>query len=613
MHTIDYVLIVFYLVFPLLVGPWLAKQVKSSADLFAAGNQSPWWLSGMSAYMTMFSSGTFVVWGGIAFKYGLVSVSICMALGFSALIVSALLARRWKNSGANSAAEYIQHRFGPGVVQMYTWLIMAARLVGVAVSIYSFAVIACELIPFPPDSFLVNSQGRISTEAAIVVAGVAIIGYTVFGGLWSVLVTDMIQFVVLTSTVAIVVPLVLSEAGGFEGIQNATPEGFLEPTANDFTWWFLAGWIVIHAMKIGGEWAFVQRLTCVPSASDSVKSAALFGMLYLVTPIFWMTPAMAYRVMDPIPETLTADLASYYPSQEVSSLPTEDQQHFQNEEYAKLSEESVASIRSRSIDRKAEAAYIKACENVAPTGVLGMMLASMFAATASMANSELNVLAGALTSEIYARLRSSKPSEKHLVFVGRLLTVVIGAAFIGIALLVPRMGGAEKVILTITGLFVGPMVLPTIWGLFSKKIGWGATVLTVLVSAAAAAVLKYVVNDLAIIQDNMRLAEIIVGTVVPALVLILCELSGKHIDPGATEAETLKVRLDSESRPSPLKLPLMVMGIALGTQTAVFSLLTMYVKEHQTVLAVQAIACGLLTAGVIYAIKRDSTNSTAEA
>src|SRR5690606_41547824 len=51
-------------------------KVKNTSDLFGAGGRSPWWVSGLSGFMTMFSAGTFVVWGGIAYKHGLVAVSI---------------------------------------------------------------------------------------------------------------------------------------------------------------------------------------------------------------------------------------------------------------------------------------------------------------------------------------------------------------------------------------------------------------------------------------------------------------------------------------------------------------------------------------------------------
>jgi len=50
---------------------------------------------------------------------------------------------------------------------------------------------------------------------------------------------------------------------------------------------------------VGAEWAFVQRYLCVPTEAAARRSARLFGILYLVSPVFWMLPPMLYRSVDP--------------------------------------------------------------------------------------------------------------------------------------------------------------------------------------------------------------------------------------------------------------------------------------------------------------------------
>jgi len=75
--------------------------------MFAAGGQSPWWTSGLSAFMTMFSANTFVVWGGIAYKMGLVAVIINLMYGVAALLVGYFVAGRWKNLGIETPAQFI--------------------------------------------------------------------------------------------------------------------------------------------------------------------------------------------------------------------------------------------------------------------------------------------------------------------------------------------------------------------------------------------------------------------------------------------------------------------------------------------------------------------------
>lgn len=100
MHGLDYLVIAFYLSGIFVVGLLFTRRNKSSADMFAAGGQSPWWTSGLSAFMTMFSANTFVVWGDIAYKFGMVAVGINLMYGVAALLVGYFVAGRWKKSAS---------------------------------------------------------------------------------------------------------------------------------------------------------------------------------------------------------------------------------------------------------------------------------------------------------------------------------------------------------------------------------------------------------------------------------------------------------------------------------------------------------------------------------
>ena len=97
MNFIDYTILIFYMLGVFGVGFFLSSKNNSTEDMFAAGGESPWWTSGLSSFMTMFSAGTFVVWGGIAYEHGIVAVVINICYGVAAITVGYFVAGKWKN------------------------------------------------------------------------------------------------------------------------------------------------------------------------------------------------------------------------------------------------------------------------------------------------------------------------------------------------------------------------------------------------------------------------------------------------------------------------------------------------------------------------------------
>jgi solute:Na+ symporter, SSS family len=491
MKTADLIVILAYIAGLFVIGGFYSGKIKNTSDLFAAGERSPWWVSGLSGFMTMFSAGTFVVWGSIAFKYGMVAVTINMCYGVAALFVGWFLAGHWKHLGIATPAEFIRRRFGKRAVQFYTWTMMVYRMVGTGVSLYALAILLCALIPVPEGWFLRdNATGNLSLNWAIVIFGSIVAVYTVIGGLWAVLMTDVLQFIVLYLAVGFVVPLLLHRAGGVDAFLTKVPEGFLALTNHEFTWFFMLGWTLIHFFMVGADWAFVQRYLCVPTEKDAKKSAWLFGTLYLVSPLFWMLPSLVYRVINP--------------------------------------------------NANPEQAYILASWSVLPPGMVGLMVAAMFSATASMVSGQLNVFAGVLTYDIVKPLLKIVPGEGKLVRIGRIITLLLGALITAVAISIPYIGGAEKIILSITSLIVGPLLLPVVWALFSKKITTSDLTITACVCFGVGLLARFGLGEGSFLsslsgfsmlaeyaQGHERNLEIIIGVVLPATMLAIAELMHK--------------------------------------------------------------------------------------
>ncbi len=528
MTIADYVVLMLYIVGIFAIGGICSRKIKNSKDMFAAGSQSPWWVAGTSGFMTMFTAGTFVVWGGIGYKYGLVAISINMCYGVAGLLVGRFVAEHWRTLGIRTPAEYIQLRFGKGAIHFYAWTMMFYRMLGMGVALYSLSVLLVALMPLGEGNFLRDPvTGNLALKWAVLLFGAIIIFYTVAGGLWAVLMADVLQFIVLNLAVIFVVPLAIMQIGGIGKFAEAVPKSFFVPTTSEFTWFFLAGWCAIHFFMVGAEWAFVQRFLCVPTPKDARKAAYLFGVLYLISPFLWMLPPILYKAINP--------------------------------------------------NANPEEAYILACRTVLPSGMMGMMLAAMLSSTSAAISGQLNVFAGVLMSDFYRALFKPKSTEEHLVYVGRVMTFILGLILILIAVSVPKMGGAEKVILSITSLIVGPLLAPSVWGLFSKRLSTNAVWTTGGICFTLGAIMKFGlmkggfltgIENLKALSEwltaNTRTMEIAVGVALPVAILTVMELISRGTNIGWERVATQRHEQLGLAVPKVSPLPLMVVAWCTG-------------------------------------------------
>ena len=508
MHTADWIVLSLYLIATVGIGVMLGRKVKNTSDLFAAGGASPWWASGLSAFMTMFSANTFVVWGGMAYEHGTVAIMVNLCYGVAALLAGYTVAGKWKRLGIRTPAQFVERRFGKGALHFYTWSIMIYRMVGAAGALYAISILTVAVTRGENTSAGVLGMPPELVTAILVFAAVVVL-YTMIGGLWAVLMTDVIQFIVLNVAVIFVVAMILFDIGGLGGFIAQAPEGFISFTSGSYTWFFLFGWVAIHYFMVGAEFAFVQRYLCVPTPRDARRGTVLFGVLYLFSPFLWLLPPLLWRVQSPIPDGATDDMIRV------------------------LKEE----------------AYIKSCKNVLPIGMVGLMMAAMFSATASMISSQLNVFSGVLTHDIYRPLRKAV-SDKGLLIVGRGFTFLLGAVIAGVALCIPMLGGAERVVISITELMVVPLLAPILIGLISKKVNTGALWTTAGICIPLGLALHFQLitppPDSAIGQWLFAQSKTFVGVVLPMAIVLIAHLRARGVDRRWQNIEALQaIELDA--------------------------------------------------------------------
>jgi SSS family solute:Na+ symporter len=462
MKNLDFIVMAAFAVFQLVLGLAFSRTGTDAKSFFAAGETAPWWVSGLSLFMSFLSAGTFVVWGSIAYNLGFVAITIQLSMCIGGLVTAWFIAAKWKRTHAMTAAEYIGRRLGTRVQQFFTYLLTFVTLFIIGGVLYPVGKLVYVATPF-------------SLETCIIVLGVMVILYTAMGGLWAVLVTDVLQFVILLAAVLILVPLAFERTEGLGAFVQKVPADFFNVFNGEYTLGFTLAFTLYHIIYIGGSWAFVQRYTSVGSARESKKVAYLFAGLYSVSPFLWMLPPMIFRSLKP-------DL----------------------------------------IGLESEGAYMLMAQLVLPAGLVGLMLAAMVSATASTANTLLNMLAAVFTNDIYKKLIAPNATETSQVRVGRSMTVVFGLVAIGIALLVPRIGGLVNLVLSIAAITAGSLLLPVLWTLFSKKQNAQSILLVSLVSLAVGLIFKFLTP--AVFNFSLsRAAEMSVGVGLPLTLLAFFE------------------------------------------------------------------------------------------
>ena len=444
-----------------LIGLSFAKTGKDIKSFFAAGGAVPWWINGLSLFMSFFSAGTFVVWGSIAYSEGWVSITIQWTMAVAGLLIGWFIAPRWRRADVVTAAEFITRRLGYRVQKAYTYLFLFIAMFTTGAFLYPVAKIVEVSTQFP-------------IVPCILLIGGAITIYTTTGGLWAVIVTDVLQFIVLTAAVLIVIPLSFAAVGGPTQFVSDAPADFFNLINEEYSAGFMIAFGLYNLVFIGGNWAYVQRYTSVARPKDARRVGWLFGALYLISPVVWMLPPMIYRVMNP-------ELAG--------------------------------------IDN--EGAYLMMCKAVLPAGMLGLILGGMVFATSSSVNTTLNIAAGIFTNDIYRHF-FPRSSDQRTMRVARGATFSFGVITVVVALLVPYLGGIVEVVLTLGALTGGALYLPPIWALFSSR-QTGRSVLTAtLVSLIVNAAVRFGGDTIGMVLS--RAEEMTLGVILPVLILAGYEL-----------------------------------------------------------------------------------------
>jgi SSS family solute:Na+ symporter len=424
------------------IGIWTYGKVNRAEDFFAAGGKLPWWLSGISHHMSGYSGAVFVAYAGVAYTYGFsLYVWWALPIGLAIFIGAFTVAPRWARLrirlGMVSPMEYLALRYNVPTQQLMAWSGVLLKLFDVGAKWASIAVI-------------LNVFAGVPLIAGIVISGSISLFYITLGGLWADALTDFAQFIVQLLAAVFLFIAVLNHLGGpgalftfWDRLPPGNRSWFNGPYTPVFS---LAYFSIAFLSYNGGTWNLAQRYIASPTGSDARKAALLSSALYLFWPLILFFPMWAAPLFLP-------NLAD----------PTQS--------------------------------YSLMAMRLLPPGLVGLVLASMFAHTMAMTTSDANTISAVLTRDIFPVLvkKTRNLSESQSLRLARITTVIFTALTLLVAWQADRFGGVLSLLVLWFAALVGPTAVPMILGLLPpfRNCGARAAVISWFAGIATFAITRY--------------------------------------------------------------------------------------------------------------------------
>ena len=412
---LDLLIVVIYMIVMVLIGILVSRFNKNDSDFFKSGNKMPWWLSGLSFFMTSFSVYTFTGAAGLAYRAPSVALILYLCNAVAMIPAVLFLASKWRRSRAMTSMSYLSERYGVSTNQLYSWSHLGVAIVQGGVQLLALG------------KFISVAMGT-PLGPTILFCGIIIAIYCLIGGLWAVVITDSLQFMVLFPCALVVFFMSCYELGDVSSLVTRAPVDFWKIETQEFDWLYILAYLVMifFAMSSGAP---AQRFFSVKNEREAKKVAILSMVLLLIAPLIWLTPPIVTRLLD-------IDL---------SSITT-------------------------GLNAPQEAAYVAFCMKFLPAGAMGIMLSAMLAATMSSISSTFNVYAAVITEDIIKQVFWKNAKAKTLLLVGRIVTIVLALLVISAAVMQARVeGGVFEIMMTISGVVVVPAGIPIVMGLLVKR------------------------------------------------------------------------------------------------------------------------------------------------
>ena len=421
LSTLDWTIVGAYFTLSLIVGIWASKQAgKDTKAFFLAGRNMPWWLLGVSMVATTFSTDTpnlvtdLVRQNGVSGNWG------WWAFLLTGMLTVFVYANLWRRSGVLTDIEFYELRYSGKPAAFLRGF--RALYLGLVFNVLVMGAVSLAAVKF--GEIVLGLSGWVTLTIACSIT----LAYSTLGGLRAVIITDFVQFTLamIGSIWGMFYILGLPEIGGLSNLishTNVVGKLSLIPDLSNPNAWVpvllvplaVQWWASYYpGAEPGGGGYIAQRMFSAKDEKNAVGATFFFNVAhYALRPWPWILIALASLVI--FPEL--SDIQKAFPN-----LPADKLGH--------------------------DVAY-PAMLTLLPSGLLGLVAASLIAAFMSTMSTQLNLGASYLVNDFYHRFIRPDATEKQLVRAGRLFTVISIFLGGGLGLLLTSAGQAFTLLLMI--------------------------------------------------------------------------------------------------------------------------------------------------------------------
>jgi solute:Na+ symporter, SSS family len=399
----DYVVMISYLVAMVAIGSYAANRAKTKSEFLVAGRRLGYVMYSGTMAAVVIGGGSTIGGVRLGYKFGISGAWLVLTIGCGVLGLSLLFAKRINRLRVYTVSEMLSLRYG----------VSSAAISGIVMWAYALMIMVTSTVACATIFGVLFDMNK---TASVALGGGIVVLYSVLGGMWSITLTDMVQFAVKTIGVMfLLLPIAISKAGGFGGIESKVDDSYFSlltiGTETIFTY------ILIYFLGLFIGQDIWQR---VFTARDD-KVATIGGSISGVY-------CVAYAFTGALIGTATKAL---YPNLEVP-----------------------------------DQAFATIVDGVLPTGIRGLVLAAALAAIMSTASGALIACATVASNDLWPRLRRlfGRDGEYDEVRTSRLFMLVLGILGIVVAAALQDVLEALSIAynLLVGGLFV-PILGALVW------------------------------------------------------------------------------------------------------------------------------------------------------